>query len=420
MASGDIKKVYEVITDKFKIPSYQRPYSWTTKNVQELFDDIENLLDNQKKIEEYRIGTVLLYENKENKDGELEIVDGQQRIVTMSLIYYCLDKNFNNFVIEGKYKNKTTIKNIYYNYKYLKNRISNYKDDYKEKLIKLIKEKITFVVIIVSEISEAFQLFDSQNSRGKELYPHDLLKAYHLREMNECESEILYQVEKWENLDNKQIYDLFNDYLFPIYNWINMEKTHTFTNNDIDIYKGVKKDSNYNYAKKLLKSEPIFQLDEFYVAGKAFFEYVNHYLRLKETVINELNRIVENEFDKKENIKNIIADEDYRLKYAQNLFYAILICYYDRFNILDKNIIQFLYKWSFQIRCDMKSLGFATINNYAIGKDKDYTNEIPMFNFINKSNNHRNIYKLNIAIEYYDDTNKSDWYKKIFKDTEIK
>lgn len=41
------------------------------------------------------------------------------------------------------------------------------------------------VVITVDKISEAFQLFDSQNTRGRALYPHDLLKAYHLREIHD-------------------------------------------------------------------------------------------------------------------------------------------------------------------------------------------------------------------------------------------
>ena len=36
------------------------------------------------------------------------------------------------------------------------------------------------VEVVLQDISEAFQFFDSQNARGKDLEPHDLLKAYHL------------------------------------------------------------------------------------------------------------------------------------------------------------------------------------------------------------------------------------------------
>ena len=57
-------------------------------------------------------------------------------------------------------------------------------DDEKKRFVDALKDIIEVIVITVDKESEAFQLFDSQNSRGKALYPHDLLKAYHLREMN--------------------------------------------------------------------------------------------------------------------------------------------------------------------------------------------------------------------------------------------
>ena len=63
-------------------------------------------------------------------------------------------------------------------------------------------------------VSEAFQFFDSQNARGKALYPHDLLKAYHLREMNNVDTTETEKVVKtWEDLDQKELSVLFNEYL---------------------------------------------------------------------------------------------------------------------------------------------------------------------------------------------------------------
>jgi hypothetical protein len=50
------------------------------------------------------------------------------------------------------------------------------------------------VIINVDKVEEAFQLFDSQNTRGKELDPHDLLKAYHLREMKRYPYEMEHAV----------------------------------------------------------------------------------------------------------------------------------------------------------------------------------------------------------------------------------
>ena len=54
---------------------------------------------------------------------------------------------------------------------------------------KAIRDILEVVVLTVTELTEAFQLFDSQNTRGKALYPHDLLKAYHLREISDMDEE---------------------------------------------------------------------------------------------------------------------------------------------------------------------------------------------------------------------------------------
>ena len=43
---------------------------------------------------------------------------------------------------------------------------------------------VSVITMPQERLSEAFQLFDSQNNRGKSLEPHDLLKAYHLRNDN--------------------------------------------------------------------------------------------------------------------------------------------------------------------------------------------------------------------------------------------
>ena len=84
--------------------------------------------------------------------------------------------------------------------------------------MKALKEILEVVVITVNKISEAFQLFDSQNTRGRALYPHDLLNAYHLREIHD-KYEMQHAVIKWESKDPKAIRELFDHYLFPLWNW---------------------------------------------------------------------------------------------------------------------------------------------------------------------------------------------------------
>jgi len=96
-----ILKIKDVFDLKLSIPDYQRPYKWTIKHVQQLLDDLLTHFRNQQQV--YRIGTVVIHkyneENKETKkiEEKLDIVDGQQRLITLSLLLYYL--NNENFLV---------------------------------------------------------------------------------------------------------------------------------------------------------------------------------------------------------------------------------------------------------------------------------------------------------------------------------
>ena len=51
---------------KIIIPDYQRPYKWTNKNITDLIQDIYKSIEESRKHADfkYRIGTVILYKNK--------------------------------------------------------------------------------------------------------------------------------------------------------------------------------------------------------------------------------------------------------------------------------------------------------------------------------------------------------------------
>ncbi|HPX45978.1 MAG TPA: DUF262 domain-containing protein, partial [Bacteroidales bacterium] len=190
--SSEIISVRELLQNKenIAIPNYQRPYKWTTKNVNQLIDDI--LIHKEKS--EYRLGTLVLH----NHDGVFDIVDGQQRTITLTLIAHAIiqkqgktkeeEKALKNFDLKRlnlSFANDISKANIQNNFKQIERRIA----DFDEKLIWFFLEKCTLVKVVLSDISEAFQFFDSQNARGKDLEPHDLLKAFHLREMNNFSTE---------------------------------------------------------------------------------------------------------------------------------------------------------------------------------------------------------------------------------------
>ena len=101
-----------------------------------------------------------------------------------------------------------------------------------------------------------------------------------------------------------------------------------------------------------------------------------------------------------------------------NLFYCVLLFYFDRFHMYDEMAVKKLFAWAMMIRVDMENLGFDTINNYAIGnEDKDYTNHIPMFFKIATARNNQEITNLRIQVIRPNDQVKSakweDLYKKL-------
>ncbi len=76
----EIKSLKSILfSSNLKIPHYQRPYKWKKKNVKQLLEDIINHKDKSA----YRIGTVVIHKDENN---DLNIVDGQQRILTLTLI----------------------------------------------------------------------------------------------------------------------------------------------------------------------------------------------------------------------------------------------------------------------------------------------------------------------------------------------
>ena len=379
--------------EKLKIPEYQRPYKWTEKNVNNLIDDI---ISNKNK-SEYRLGTLVLHQKQKNDD--YEIVDGQQRIITIALILFALNKNkeellrywenlnklFENKLLEHKFDNPISQKNIYKNYQLIKQRIN----DFDEATVDFLLTKCTFVKIVLNDVSEAFQFFDSQNSRGKELEPHDLLKAYHLREMREIPSDEQTEIiEKWEDIDTDELANLF-EYLYRIKNWSKSKPAREFTKDEISVFKGINLNNKIYYPYKrifyvaeyfiekiakapLVETEYPFQLDNIIINGKRFFEMIYRYSKLKKDLLDLIRKW-------NSEIYNILyADHKYNNKdyagyyrvgddYTKILFECACMYFLDKFGEdkeLEK-VFEKIFLWAFYIRLTSKRIPFSSIDNYA-------------------------------------------------------
>lgn len=408
--SSMLLSVEELLGKNLVIPNYQRPYKWTERNITDLLLDIQKSIEDHKRYPDsfkYRVGTIILHEVK-NQD-QYEIVDGQQRVLSFVLLKLCLNSEFSCSLLNQNFTNKDTQKNLYENYKTIREWLLSLSDQVKNEINKALADILEVVVIIVSEISEAFQLFDSQNSRGKALYPHDLLKAYHLREIHD-KYDMQNAVVKWESKQPKEIRELFDLYLFPIWNWSKRRKSGDFSATNIDIYKGIGRESTYTYARRANNAMPYFLITEPFIAGVDFFAMVEHYMQMLQNIKEEIDS--NKDFGQ---IKTILEDKSFAagMTYARNLFYCALFCYYDRFHNFDIMAVKKLFVWAMMVRVDMQSLGFDTINRYAIGLgDNDkYSNALPVISMITTARKHTDIssMRLNMKDEVWAKENNKKW-----------
>ncbi|WP_407538032.1 DUF262 domain-containing protein [Cetobacterium somerae] len=197
------KKKLEIISFKdllekdLSIPNYQRTYSWNRENVVRLLKDLEENYS-MKSEDKVRLGTLILFQNADN---EYEIIDGQQRIVTLFLISHVLnmvDEKISKVFSDIEF-DEVGEQNIRANYREIKSYLDE-NENFKKKLNENFLCKIEFWVIEVKNLELAYQLFDSQNSRGLSLSGIDILKAYHLRACN-YDKKAYEIIKKWEGLE---------------------------------------------------------------------------------------------------------------------------------------------------------------------------------------------------------------------------
>ena len=408
----ELKNIKQLLSIKnLSIPEFQRPYKWELKHINQLVDDILRFKDKSA----YRLGSIVIWDDKEEK--KKNIVDGQQRITTLILLITALKKNNNNEILKEidlpkiKFSNSISKQNIKQNYQELENRVK----EFDEKSIYFLLEKCEIVYIELNDVDEAFQFFDSQNARGKELAPHDLLKAFHLREMRNIDEQTKYKlVQEWEKLDDEnKLAPLFNNYLFKIRNWSRGKSARYFTTKHIDIFKGISLNHKNQYPYALIyqiadvfiddynnsssrkidknKLEYPFSLDLPILNGKSFFEMITHYHSKIEIIKQHDNDIIKL-------LKDYEGSHRIGDKYTKLLFECALIFYIDKFgmNELDR-VIEKLFAWAYKLRLELQAVRLSSIDNKAVNSH--------IFSTIKNANTHYEV--LNMNIENIKDINAS-------------
>ena len=231
----------------YRIPNYQRPYSWEDENVTDLFMDITSAYSNTKNTEgdkSYFCGSIVLIEPP-NGEAYFDVIDGQQRLTTI-IILLCVIRDFFMFVIDPEYQeyieraiknkhketsrisfftskenqaffeeniingvklpSKSSAKNNYTDNAahiklWLENHLKNDDDEEIEiqEWIKYLFNNVKLTVVICPDENSAIKIFNVLNTRGMILSPLDILKAHLMHDLDNNERESLNY--KWAEIN---------------------------------------------------------------------------------------------------------------------------------------------------------------------------------------------------------------------------
>ena len=179
-----INELLNLNKDKYIIPIYQRNYAWGDDEISLLIQDLWNAYEKNKN--NYYIGSLVIYKRE---NGYLEVIDGQQRLTTLTLIMHYL-------------KSDTFVRNVYFEHRndsdyalenldsdsipdVFKNALKSIKkywetDRTKEErmsLAEFLQENVKIIRTEVPEDTDLNHYFEIMNTRGEQLEKHEIIKA---------------------------------------------------------------------------------------------------------------------------------------------------------------------------------------------------------------------------------------------------
>lgn len=195
----------------FKIPFFQRDYSWDEEDVENLINDAlgdsldENDVSNLDDESSYYIGNIVV---KEQKDGTLMLIDGQQRLMTLYLLAKFTDLEFYKIGYLVDDEDNENLKNIDFKNLNFKMQSLNeickfiYRQD-SNKIQKMLK-KVYFTMTTLDENMDEKHYFEAINLNKMQLRKSDILKALFLNKADKCKRENLAKI--WEKCEDMEHY----------------------------------------------------------------------------------------------------------------------------------------------------------------------------------------------------------------------
>ncbi len=299
----------------YNVPVYQRPYSWDKEQIEVLLNDIFEAYEAEGKEDGYYTGNIIVYDKNEKVNGIItmyDVIDGQQRIATFSLILLAiyalaLERNFSETdktvshvrealwkFTDRKYKRdlravmlnsiekkcfcelydkcfdeptevinycekyqcasdfeKRIIANFNFIYDMLNCKIPKNPDEAILDFADYIMQYVQFIVIEANcKKNKVFSMFESINSKGKRLEEIDLIKTYIFSKLDEASYSTYLR--RWGDLIIKTKDNLY-DYL---YNYIKAYLCFYRQNISVVNFKAICRRELYLILMRRMKQKP--------------------------------------------------------------------------------------------------------------------------------------------------------------------
>ena len=240
------KQLQRIFSDDylFEIPDYQRPYAWTTEQTGELLDDLLIAMETDEE-PPYFLGSIVLI--KDPDDARAEVVDGQQRLTTLTILFCVLrelsgnpthrdeldmyvrargkplagiedsfrlslrERDQNVFrenvqavgqlevFVNGDVDLPDSQQRIRENASHIRSKLANTDQKQRERLAKFLILRCYLVVVSAADQDSAYRIFSVMNDRGLDLSPTDILKAEIIGGMDHKQRAVY--TDEWEGIE---------------------------------------------------------------------------------------------------------------------------------------------------------------------------------------------------------------------------
>ena len=198
------KSIKEIFASQYVIPLYQRNYAWRREEISTLLADVWEAYD-QSPDSHYFIGSLVV---RKRADQLFEVIDGQQRLTTLSLVAKLLgivkerhlsydSRPHAEEFLDALYSDENLKEYSHPSVKYIRDAVdiirqSNLKEsiqgngtlsisDAGDNFAKYFANNVILVRVEIPEDTEVETYFEIMNNRGEQLQEHEILKSLMVR-----------------------------------------------------------------------------------------------------------------------------------------------------------------------------------------------------------------------------------------------